>query len=475
MKNTFNLSHSNQTSMDGGVLAPIACVEVLPGDSMACRTRCLIRVAPLLTPVMHEVAVRLHAFYVPNRIVWDGWEGFITGKDDTTLPTITFDQAENALAEYMGATHVQGQELNALPFRAYNAVYNHYFRDQDLQPEAAEDNVELHRVAWQKDYFTTARAETAVGDTLDVPFSFDGSTLEVQGIYGQYNVNEGAVQDPDTGAQVSGASSSFSELRAARTGFSGIDPLVRPYIDATALETTGGIDVNDLRRTMDLQRLIDAKNRYGNRYVDYLRYMGVNPSDGRLDRPEYLGGGSTYITFSEVVSMAESGTLDLGALGGHGVGTLASRRFNKFFEEHGYMFVMMSIRPRAVYANATKRHFLYSRDVDYFHPELQLEEWQAISEREVYAPGNSSEVFGYVGKNDHYRHEQPYVSGAMKTAPYSDWHMAQIFNSAPALNNTFVTCAPTDRVFADTNEPEYIVSAAFDINARRNIRREAGR
>ena len=153
-----NLSHSHTTSFDGGQLIPIACEEVLAGDSFTGQTTALVRVTPQAKPIMHRVQIRIHHFYVPNRIVWDGWEDFQTGVSATPPPTISGNAyAEGYLADYFGVLEDVSNDLNALPFRCYNKIWNEYYRDKDLQSEVAEDNELVQRCAWAKDYFTSAR------------------------------------------------------------------------------------------------------------------------------------------------------------------------------------------------------------------------------------------------------------------------------------------------------------------------------
>ena len=216
----------------------------------------------------------------------------------------------------------------------------------------------------------------------------------------------------------------------------------------------GGIDINELRDAISLQRIAEAREFFGSRYVDYLRYYGVNPRDGRLDRPEYIGGGRQQVSISEVLSTSDAGTAEVGDLFGHGIAGVRSRRFKKMFEEHGWFIGMMSIRPKGVYQNGIPKRFLRTEPTDFWHRELELLPWQAVNELEIFGGGSANNTFGYVPRYDEYREIQSYVSGTLRQGTEEDWTLAREFSSAPTLNSDFVTCTPSDRVYLDTNMPD---------------------
>jgi len=292
-RSTQNLSHKHDFSMDMGYLVPVCTMDVLPGDTFIGSTGLFARVAPLVHPVMHKVDISVHHWFVPNRILWSGWEDFITGADDTLVkPTVTLD-TDLTLCDHMGIYPETGFEVDALPFRAYNMIWNTRYRDQEIQTERTEDDDTLARVAWGKDYFTTARPQPQQGSAVELGFSTGSAPITGFGI--QNNVAAyvpGTTDDYVDGAGNYIDANTDTMLRKSDTAW-GVkfgsaafpSPTNPPLIAADLSNATGGIDLDDLRRAFALQRVAEARMRYGERYEDYLRFYGVNPRDGRLDRP----------------------------------------------------------------------------------------------------------------------------------------------------------------------------------------------
>lgn len=474
MRNTFDLSHEHKTSLDMGELVPIMCEEVLPGDTWIQRTSLLARVAPLVSPVMHNVDVRVHHWYVPNRIVWSDWEGFITGSDElATMPTVQpSTTAEAELLDYMGAFPSTSLTYQALPVRAYNAIWNNFYRDQDLAAERTTDQLGIARIAWGKDYFTTARSAPQQGDAVQI--GFNAATAPVEGIGtrapGASASTPNVYETDASTAQTltgwhSGSDNIFIEEDSGNTGY--------PNVRVNLANASGGIDITELRRSLALQRMAEARMRFGERYVDYLRFLGVNPSSGLLDRPEYLGGGSQTINFSEVLATAEGTTTAVGDLYGHGIAGLKARRFRKMFEEHGWVLTLLSVRPRTVYQEALPKKFKRTTMEDYWQRELEVLPWQEVDQTEVYALGTPGTIFGYAPRYNEYRHAMSHVSGTFRQGTEEDWHLAREFGGAPTLNESFITCTPSDRIYSDTAMPEILVSAYHNIKARRLVRASA--
>jgi hypothetical protein len=467
-RNTYDLSHEHKTTADFGQLIPVACVEVLPGDTFIGSSSMLARIAPMAHPTMHRVDIRLHHWYVPNRIIWSDFEDFITGANDAlSIPTVTAtDQATTPVVDRLGAP-CAGQAVNALPIRAYNKIYNEFYRDQDLQTERAEDAMDLARICWEKDYFTTCRANAQQGSAVQLGFSSGIASGDLDGVYMQNNVTNQSLDNLDGSAE--GGSLQSSALYAQRSGTSAAsNPAAGVSIDLSAV--SGGIDINELRRSIALQRFAEARERYGERFVDYLRFLGVNPSDGRLDRPEYLGGGSQLVNFSEVLATADGASNNIGDLYGHGIAGVQSRRYRKMFEEHGYVITLMSARPKTVYQQAVPKHFLRSDVMDYWQKELEVLPWQEVYQNEVYAGGSASTVFGYQQRYDDYRHAMSYVSGGFRQSTEEDWHLGREFASAPTLNASFVECTPSDRIFQGSSLPELVGNVYNSIRAKRLVR-----
>lgn len=478
-----DLSFQHSLSLDMGVLVPIGAIDVLPGDTFRHAAAALARVAPMAAPVMHDVELRIHNWYVPNRILWDNWEEFIVGNEAAaTYPTLSAANAtEAALLDHLGIEPITGVSVDALPVRAYNLIWNEFYRDQDLStaltistgdgPDTTTD-IGLKRVAWGKDYFTTARANPQQGTAVSVGFS--AGEAPIKNLYtpeAVTNTSRAVINTDGTlGTAAAIDNSALYAKRASATSGSDVSPMV--VADLTA--ATGGIDINDLRNAISLQRIAEAREFFGSRYVDYLRWYGVNPRDGRLDRPEFLGGGRQKISFSEVLATAETGTsVDVGDMYGHGIAGVRQRPIRKMFEEHGWFISVMFIRPKGVYQNGIPRRFLRTDPTDFWHRELELLPWQAVDELEIYGAGTPGTVFGYVPRYDDYREVMNYVSGTFRGGTEEDWTLAREFASAPTLNESFITCTPSDRIYQDTSMPEILATVQHSIRAKRLVSAQA--
>ncbi|QXP44252.1 MAG: major capsid protein [Arizlama microvirus] len=490
-RNKFSLSNYKLLSCDMGELIPCGLTEVLPGDSIQQATNVLLRCSPLLTPVMHPVDVRVHHWFVPHRLVWEDWEDFITGgsdgNDTSDFPTITFGGGSGAavgsLADYLGVTPgVNNLEVNAIPFRGYALIFNEWYRDQDLQTELAistaagadsTTSTALQNCSWEKDYFTSSRPWEQKGPSITVPL---GDQAAVRGLYLDTGVNSVSPSGltavggtPDDGVSVTGngslrVSSKSAAGTTSATAFNSTNANI--YAD---LSNASAITINALREAMALQRFAEARARYGSRYVEYLRYLGVKSSDARLQRPEYLGGGRQSIQFSEVLQTAE-GTNPVGELRGHGIAALRSNRYRRFFEEHGFIYTLLSVRPKTIYAQGLARHWNRRVREDFWQQELQHIGQQEVLNKEVYAAHTTPDgTFGFQDRYDEYRRTESSIGGEFRTSALDSWHMARIFSSNPALNADFVKCVPTERTFAVPSEDVLWVMAKHSIQARRMV------
>ena len=478
-RSKHNLSNYKLLTCDIGELIPVQCQEVLPGDTFQGRTSALVRTLPLLAPLMHPVDVRFHHWFVPMRLVWDDWETFITGGVDGTgdgvgnIPTITGPFGAGGVLDYLGIPPgIDDLEVSALPLRCYNKIYNEFYRDNDLMPERGEDQNGMRSISWQKDYFTSARPWPQRGP--DVVLSI-GDQAPVNYVPGTNNAQQWL--DSQTDNQAADGAAEFdggtiTNTNPADEGFN-MDPN-GTYIADLSQATANS--VVELRKAFAQQRYQEARARYGARYTEYLRYLNVVPNDARLQRPEYLGGGKHSLVFSEVLSTADtagSGANDtvVGALKGHGISAVRTRKFTKFFPEHGYMMTMMSVRPKTMYNDGVPKHFTRQIKEDYWQKELQYVGQDEILNKEIFAQGDSEDdgVFGYQDRYDEYRSHPNTVAGEMRDDTYNFWHMGRQFTELPVLNEDFATCDPGKRFFAEQTTDGLQIMVNNQLRSRRMV------
>lgn len=469
-RNKFSLSHRKLFTCDLGELVPCGLVEVLPGDSIQQATSALVRASPMLAPPMHPVDVRIHHWFVPNRLVWSSWENFITGGPDglnaSVFPTIALTSpAVGSLADYLGVPTGANITTSALPFRGYGLIWNQWYRDQDLETalvvstaDGADTttNIALQNCDWEKDYFTSARPWEQKGAAITLP-------LGTQAPIATAAATSAAIQVNDAG----GVNRSIlaNAMYAQMSNVSGTAG-DRLYADLSAATAAS---INTLRQAFALQRFEEARARYGSRYTEYLRYLGVRSSDARLQRPEYLGGGRDTIQFSEVLQTAADGANPVATMRGHGIAAMRSNRYRRFFEEHGYVFSFMSVRPKTMYIQGIRRTFNRRAKEDFWQVELQHIGQQTIKNKEIYAPHATPEgTFGYQDRYDEYRREESYVSGEFRST-LNQWHFARSFGSDPALNATFVKCVPPETPFAVPSSDVLWILVKHSIQARRLV------
>lgn len=476
-RSKHSLSSYKLTTMDMGNLVPVGLFEVLPGDTFQHQASALIRVSPLVAPVMHPVTVRIHHWYVPNRIVWSGWEDFITGgKDGTdsqTIPTVstTSDPKNNAkLLDYLGVPPVADKNVNALPVRAYNMIYNEFYRDQDLSVARNPDELNVRNIAWEKDYFTSARPWPQKGPDVTIPI---GGVAPVTAT-GDMTPTFDYPSQTDSALQT--VTSQLS-VNLAKGVASGVGQLKwnDPKLEAN-LAQAQAVSISEFRRAFALQRYQEARAQYGSRFTEYLRYLGITPADARLQRPEYLGGGKQTIAFSEVLQTADDTTNQnpLGRLGGHGISAMRSRRYRRFFQEHGYVLTLMSVRPKSMYASGLSRHWLKTDKFDYWQKELQQIGQQPVYNGEIrFSHATSEGTFGWQDRYAEYKHQKSSVSAEFRDQ-LNYWHLARDFSSDPALNDAFIRCQPSKRIHAVQTNDVLWVMVNHSIQARRLVRRGSG-
>ncbi len=369
---------------------------------------------------------------------------------------------KKAVLSYLGVPPVASLSVNALALRGFNRIYNEYYRDQDIGTVRLDSDNTLPLIAWEKDYFSTARPWTQkgaevtlpVGTTAPLKTDATGNTL--------LTVLDGSDVVKEIGTDGVGNTAFLGDAASGAA----------LYADLSA---GGAINVNDFREAFAIQRYQEARARYGSRFTEYLRYCGITPSDARLQRPEYLGGGTTRLNFSEVLQTAPNNPgVDqdgIGDLYGHGIAGVRSNAYRKFFEEHGYIISLMSVRPKVIYLDGMHREWKKTTKEDYYQKELAGLGQQEVFTREVFAQGGSA-VFGYQDRYDEYRGQWSQVSQDFRDT-LNAWHLARDFGSAPTLNASFVDCSPSKRIFQVETDDTMWVMANHHMVARRMVPRRA--
>jgi hypothetical protein len=497
--NTFDLSHDKRMSLKMGEIIPVMAVDVLPGDKFTIESSHLTRMMPLLSPVMHNVKVKMRYFFSPNRLVWDNWEDFITGPESATdtsepvHPYINTTSIPSSLADYTGvstANGIGGQavDVNALPFAHYQFIWNEYFRDQNLQAEvdytlsdgSNTSNVDLfqkRKVAWQHDRFTSALPFTQKGPEVTLPvvqpggkidLTFDASNTEIQQLYNR------TTPLLRTNAQLgSDGSGNLVDLNGNNTVK--LDITGANYLNASDLNINAAT-VNELREAFAIQKWLELNARTGNRYTEHIQaHFGVKPQDARLQRPEEFGGSISNIQFSEVLQTSETTSganpSALGQMGGHGITASGSRKASYYAQEHGWIFAFMYVVPDTTYSQGVPAKFSKVDRYDYYQPLLAHLGEQPVLGKELYATGGAADdsTFGYLPIYDEYRHEQNSVHGLMKS-DLEYWHLGRKFSSQPALNATFIQCDPSNRVFVEEDNDEQVIAHVYnDLKVQRKV------
>lgn len=492
-KNKFDLSHEKKMSMKIGSLIPMMVQEILPGDNFKVNTEIMMRLAPMISPVMHRMQVYTHYFFVPNRLVWSEWEDFITGgPDGTSLPTAPYFQVTEAarlnflrgsLADYMGLPSVDNAppitapaNISALPFRAYQLIYNEYFRDQNLETPViigkqggaigpgAElaDLLTLRTRGWEKDYFTSALPWTQRGPEVTIPFSADVNYKDISDI-----------------KKMDGTPAVDGDLTTFNSQLYGADSTSHLRVENIEDITNGTSTINDLRRSVRLQEWLEKNARGGARYIEQLlSHWGIAPNDERLQRPQFLAGGTQPVVISEVLSTYDNTANDLpqGEMSGHGISVGRNNGFSKTFSEHGYVIGVMSVRPKTAYYQGIPKHLQRVDKLEYAWPEFAQLGEQEIKQKELFWNGGAANegTFGYTPRYSEYKYGISTVHGEFRTS-LDYWHMARKFSALPPLNADFIKMDPDDaelkRIFAvtDADTDDLYVQLHNSVSAIRSL------
>lgn len=477
--NTFDLTHDVKMSGKMGNLIPSMVMECVPGDQVKIACDSLIRFAPLIAPVMHRMDVTMHYFFVPNRLVWSNWEKFITNSDPVIAPTIEINAAlspeQNKFLDYMGVPPFSGTtpvEINALPFAAYQMIYNEYYRDQNLIPEvgfeladgsnATTSLLELRKRAWEHDYFTASLPFAQKGQAVDIPL---GQVTLDPTWDGQPHFK------PNVGAPVTGPVEQDATIPDPTIKVGGI---LGPK---TAYDPDGSLEVepttiNDLRRAFKLQEWLEKNARGGTRYIEnILVHFGIRSSDKRLQRPEYITGTKAPVIISEVLNTTgEDGGLPQGNMAGHAVSVGKGYVGTYNVEEHGYIIGIMSVIPKPAYQQGIPRTYLKKDPLQYYWPSFANIGEQEVLNEEIYAyQTTGNQTFGYIPRYAEYKYMPNRIAGDFRTT-LDYWHLGRIFGSMPTLSQEFIEVDPEEvnRIFAVlTTDDNLYMHVLNKIKARR--------
>ena len=488
---SFNRTHGYKTTFDAGWLVPIFVDEVLPGDTFSLNMTAFARLATPIFPIMDNMFLESFFFFVPCRLIWSNWKKFngeqasITSSTDYILPTTTAPAVggvpEGTLCDYMGIpTKINSLVFQSLPLRAYNLIYNEWFRDENLLnsvvvdlddgPDTFTDYV-LRRRGKRHDYFTSCLPwpqKINDGTVVEIPL---GTTAPVISNATNMQVTGGSLTN--VGLVVSGGSPNV--VTSGTPGTSG--PLI--WGANTGLVTDLGAataaTINQLRQAFQLQKLYERDARGGTRYTEIIRsHFGVVSPDMRLQRPEYLGGGSSPITINPVAQTAPTdATSPQGNLAGFGTVSATGHGFTKSFTEHGYIIGIVSARADLNYQSSLNR--LWSRSIrwDFYWPALSHIGEQAVLNKEIYAQGTAADdlVFGYQERYAEYRYKPSLITGLFRsnaTGTLDSWHLAQDFASLPTLNATFINeTPPMSRIKAVVTQPDFIFDSFIQLHCAR--------
>ena len=537
----FNLGYPNRYNCNMGELIPSYLERAEAGDIFEIGQEVLCRLQPLVSPVLDNLYISTEYFFVPFRLLWDKWEEYITGIKKDSIPPEEFTDPQPEWSPATSAKSTLNNKKFSLwdyfgfpidvdpvgsypldyPRRAYNLIYNEWYRDENLQELVDLNNDKILYRSWRKDYFTSALPFRQKGIAPSIPITGTGSVdfnLDIKDTAGSTNIivksyisdasqdyfpvylqgegpnNYDSFSIDNAGSKYPVYSSIFSagtsnknlQLVNTESGFvpgllventhSSYKTNFNDWLsqhNSFNFENVGTFNASDMRDLFQLQIWMERNARAGTRYIEFLKaHYAVAPSDARLDRPEFLGSVKSSVIISEVLQTSQSSdTSAQGNLAGKGLGVSKAYIDRYYVEEPGVIIGLTCVYPRPSYQQGINRVWLRKSRLEQFYPEFVNLSEQGIKLAELYATNNATtnnKIFGYTGIYDEMRVRHPQVCGDLRdTLDY--WVMTRKFDSEPALNSEFITCQPSKNIFAVQDEPGVILNIYNDITAIRSI------
>lgn len=486
-RSSFDRSRSYKTTFDSGYLIPWLVDEILPGDTFKISPTFFARLATPLKPVMDNMWLDWFIFFIPNRLVWDNWQkqmgeqrnpgdsvDFLTPQ--MVAPTGGYDY--QSIKDYMGLRPgVAGYTHSSLPLRAYNLVWNEWFRDENLQNSVVVDvdngpddpaDYALLRRGKRHDYFTSCLPSPQKGPAVQIPLGTSAPvTLDMTKVGDPQLIKDAS--DYTTVTTIANLGSDASgHLENSSTGVDKVfDPNETLIVD---LDQATAATINSLRQASAVQQIYETDARGGTRYIELIKaHFGVTSPDARLQRPEYLGGGSSRVNINPIAQTTPTFAgstpqeeTPQGNLAGYGMVT-AQGTVVKSFVEHGILLGLCSVRADLNYQQGLHKMWSRNTKLDYFWPALQNIGEQSVLNQEIFVQGTSADddVFGYQERYAEYRYAPNLVTGKFRSDDPTSldiWHLAQDFAALPVLNSTFIQeNPPIQRIVAVTDEPQFIL------------------
>jgi hypothetical protein len=507
-RSKFDCQSTHKTTFDAGYLVPVYVDEVLPGDTFNLNMTAFARLSTPLYPIMDNLHLESFFFFVPNRLIWSNWQKFMgqqTNPNDSISYVVpqqvspTNGYAIGSLQDYMGLPTVgqvdTGRTVTHGAFwtRAYNLIYNEWFRDENLQNSVVVDtgdgpdtvtNYTLLRRGKRKDYFTSALPWPQKGASVALPLGSSAPIVGSAPIFtnkttGSYDV---AIQNTSGTWQKIASNGTYANSTDVAEG----DPLGRMFAKTTGLtadlSAATAATINQLRQSFQIQKLLERDARGGTRYTEIIRaHFGVISPDARLQRPEYLGGGSTSININPIAQTsgtnASGTTTPLGTLASMGTGLAHNHGFTQSFVEHGVILGIVAVRADLTYQQGLQKMWSRSTRYDFYFPAFATLGEQAVLNKEIYVTGDTTQdngVFGYQERWAEYRYYPSRISSLFRSTAagtIDGWHLAQKFTALPTLNTTFIQDTPplsrALAVGASANGQQFIFDSFFDVKKAR--------